>query len=144
MRTLLAIVGGAAAVAVGYSFQRAGEGGLIDLRPAPPSPPLPGEAPSPGAPLRLTSPFPLAPGSRYVASVKVGFPLSIAASSSDVEREARNAGLKDATVTKTRPAIVPIATGDYYVTGTYSGPPMSLQRSQGGGRVTVEDVWRIG
>ena len=140
-------IGLAAVVGVGYLIARTSKEGLAELRRTPPPRlPAPGDVLPPllGRPARLGEPFGLVPGGRYVASITVSFPLSVAASASDVAKEARDIGFADAVVTKNRVVSPPVAKGDYYVTGTFSRSPRSFPRSNAKGQVTVEDVWRIG
>ena len=140
-------IGLAAVVGVGYLIAHTSKEGLAELRRAPPPRlPAPGDVLPPvlGRPVRLSEPFGLVPGGRYIASITVSFPLSVAAGASDVAKEARDIGFADAVVTKSRLANPPVTKGDYYVTGTFSGAPRAFPRSNAKGQVTVEDVWRIG
>ena len=154
MGPLLALGGAVAFLGLHYLVKKNTDAGLLELRntpspePAPVfvPPPVPGPAPPPqqAVPVRLSDPYPAVPGGRYVASVTVGGLLSLAASSSSVASEAQKMGFLDAVASKQKPPGVPIADGDYYVTATYSSAPKAFPRSNVGGKVLVNDVWRIG
>ena len=108
-------------------------------------PAVPGHGPSTraraDAPLRAVRP---GDGGLYIAAVDVSFPLSVGTSTSDVATEARSLGFRDAVVGRQKPATPPLASADYYVTGTYSGPPRTFPRSNAKGLVAIKDAWRIG
>jgi hypothetical protein len=151
MRTeTLSLIAGVGLVGgLGYLLARhVSRGALVDLRTTPTAATLPAGTPTTilptvMGPARLSEPFGVVPGGRYVAAVDVSFPLSVGASAIDVANEARGLGFADATASRTRPTNPPIAGGDYYVIGTYSGAPRSFSRSNAKGLVTVRDVWRI-
>ncbi len=147
MGPFIALGGAVAFLGLRYLVRKDVNTGLVELRntPSPETPPLQptGPAPGPIGPVQLADPFPATPGGRYVASVTVSGLLSALASTSSVASEAKKMGFLDAVATKQKPAGIPIADGDYYVVATYSSAPKAFPRSNVGGKVLVNDVWRI-
>lgn len=112
--------------------------------PAPAPPPSgPGPSPTPRGPSQLGGTLVAQPGLLYRAVVNVNGPLSWVANASKVQREAESQGFPDAQVSTSKPGGWPGgASGDYYITGTYQGPPgKTFDRSAAGGSVKVIDVW---
>ncbi len=152
MGPLLALGGATLFLGARYLVKRNTDAALAELRNTPSPAPVivhPPQGPAPPAPqqtgpVRLSDPFPAVPGGRYVASVTVNGLLALAASTSSVASEARKMGFLDAVATKNKPVGIPLANGDYYVTATFSSAPKAFPRSNVGGKVLVNDVWRIG
>lgn len=133
------------------SQKRPGEAERIavpsELLQVPPPAPLPsaGIPAGPRLPRQLPTagPVQVETGSRYLASIRVGFPLSILANASKVQSEAANQGFTDLAVTTVMPAGWPAARADYYVSGRYIGPTRNMERTGAGGQVNVVDVWQV-
>lgn len=88
-------------------------------------------------------PVTLFPGQPYHVTL-VTHRLANAASVSQVIGEAQKRGFTNLSVSKDKPAGWPgTATGDYYVSGLYSGPMKTQSRSEGNiaGSVDVVEVW---
>jgi pimeloyl-ACP methyl ester carboxylesterase len=123
--------------------QLANERKLASALPPRVSPPVPGPAPLPLPPRQINEAT-LTPqaGRLYHVTVDVNFPASLAANASDVKHQAEKNGFENVNVSKTKPVGWPGSTsGDYYVTATYAGGPLVMERSHGGGQVKIKDVW---
>ena len=140
---------GAVALYLAHRVARSLEPQLLELRGSPSQrerPEVPGtpSAPRVVLPARvLSDPLPLEPGARYVASIRLTGVASLLASESRVQAKAEDAGFTNVVVSSSPPAAPPLSPGDYYVTGTFRGAPAAFSRSQGGGRVSIVDGWRI-
>ena len=116
------------------------DGGGGTVPPGPPGPPV-FTAPQH---LSLSNLF-LQPGRSYKAVVNVSFPLSLAANATKVVGQAQKQGFAGVNVSESMPQGWPGSTqGDYYITGTYSGPPMAMASSHAAGQVTIVDAWLVG
>lgn len=147
----LYIVGGAIAMVFLERFTKVKDPGkatriFIPETPATPAPNAVGPQPPPpsfaGPRQAPPGPIQVNPGILYRATVNIAFPLSLAASTSKAVGEAQKRGFTNVSATKTRPADWPGASGDYYVTATYSGAPKFMDRSEAGGQAKVIDVWQ--
>lgn len=135
------LLGGAVALAVLERFTKATSPGTAERLHVPDDPP---PTPAISQPPHQLPPgaVSVVPGARYLATVNVSFPLSILASASKVATQAQGQGFTNVAVTTSKPVGWPGASGDYYVTATYAGPPKFLDRSAAGGQVTVTDAWQ--
>jgi len=127
------------------------------LPPTPVAPPLPspGPSPVPGPQPPAPTPIPIVAahvisgplvaenGRLYRATVDISAPASWIADTDKVHNQAIKAGFTDVSVQKGRkPAGWPGSqSGDYYVTGIYSGSQKTMARSYLGGEVSIVEVW---
>lgn len=114
--------------------------------PAPSPGPGPGPVPTPQpgsqAPMLLVGPsIPIVTGTRYFATVNVGFPASLGASPEKIQSLARDRGFTNVFVSESLPAGWPgKMSGDYYVQGDYTAQASApnMEREPGPGIEVVE------
>lgn len=112
--------------------------------------PKPGPTPPPPPAFRqvpIGTTLTALPGHRYLVTIETNGSVNAAASESAVANYARDEHFTDVIVSKTKPAGWPSpASGDYYLTGTFSGPaPKTFDRKTGVflGSVVVLDAWEV-